>query len=107
MAKPGRPKGSIDKNTIKAQACELARSMGIDPLEILLHFAAGNWESLGYKQGHKLTQFGEQDIISAETRMSAAREAVKYVYPALKSMEHKTGDEGFRVVITDYGKNDG
>lgn len=98
----GRPKGS--QNKVKQLARDIAEEMGVDPLRILLQFAANDWEGLGYEKGHKLTQFGEQDVISAELRMSAAREAVRYVYPALKSMEHKTDEDGFKVVIEDYGQ---
>jgi hypothetical protein len=98
----GRPKGSPNK--VQKLARDIAQQMGVDPLKILLHFAAGDWEGLGYKQGHKLTQFGEQDVISPELRLSAAREAVRYVYPALKQVDlANKDDDGFRVEIVDFG----
>lgn len=86
----GRTKGT--KNKDKAALELKAIALGIDPFEILLYFAAGDWEKLGYKSGEReiVTKSGSVlvDVISPETRMNAAAEACQYVYPKRKAIEH-------------------
>jgi hypothetical protein len=88
----GRKKGTPNRKTHEAQ--ELAKKLGIDPFEILLHFAAGNWEKLGYTSPRRIVSAGmgvtiEIDQISPEMRVKAALEASKYVRPVLKAIEWK------------------
>ena len=91
----GRQKGVINKRSFDARA--LAEAKGCDPLEILIDIAKGDWAALGYKSAAiKKVNLGieyEEVIITLDNRMSAAREAAKYIYPQLKSME-LTGKDG-------------
>lgn len=91
----GKPKGALNKNN--REAARLAQELGIDPFVILLHFANNNWEKLGYKSEYN-TLFGEKGIpyevpiIGPELRVSAAKEACKYIIPQLKAVEHSAAD---------------
>lgn len=94
---PGRPKGS--KNYLTRRVEEIASRIGVDPFEILCLFAKGDWEKLGYDTGRTVTidQNGnkfEELLIKPELRMSAAKEASKYLYSQKKSIEH-TGNNPF------------
>jgi hypothetical protein len=90
----GRKKGTPNKkdSTLALKSKEL----GIDPFEILLLFAKGDWEALGYpaatfvKEGS--TFVNEELYIKPETRARAAAEAAQYIYPKLKAIEH-SGDK--------------
>jgi hypothetical protein len=93
-------------NKITTSAKELAQKLGIDPLEILLHFANKDWKALGYDSPTllKITADGghEVDRISAEMRVMAAKEAAKYIYPTQKAVEF-TGDQPqIKMIIEDY-----
>jgi hypothetical protein len=88
----GRQKGTPNKKTQEAN--ELAQKLGVDPFAILLHFSAGNWKALGYKSQTEVrySQAGEPYevlVIQPDMRISAAKEAVKYIRPQLKAIEHK------------------
>lgn len=101
----GRQKGSPNK--VNGLARDLAEKLGINPLEILLYFAAGDWESLGYPGPIllKITADGahEMDRISAEMRKSAASDASKYLYPMQKAVELKSDEgNGIRIVVEDF-----
>lgn len=102
-----RTKGAKGKTTMKAR--ELADSLGVDPLEILLHFASGNWQALGYDSPEvkRVSAQGNEyyeDVITADLRLSAAKDAVKYIYPAQKAIEftNEDGSVGIKVVIEDF-----
>lgn len=87
----GRPKGSRNKRTYDAFA--KAEELGADPFEVMLMFATGNWEGLGYDKPTKTMYTAEGspyevDIITPEIRLSAAKDATKYLLPQLKSLEH-------------------
>lgn len=93
----GRKKGTPNKDTQTLR--ERAAALGVDPFEILLHFAAGNWGELGYdspsreiptKDGGTVTV----DTISPELREKAAKDVSEYLYPKLKSIEHKGDGPG-------------
>lgn len=102
----GRPKGS--KNKITTAANELAEELGVNPLEILLHFAADDWEALGYKSATTTRMFDggpiEVDRITPETRLAAAKEATKYIYPTQKSVEFTGEQAAFKIIVEDYTK---
>lgn len=83
-------KGSPNKDTVDAQM--LSKALGIDPFEILLHFAAGNWNRLGYKAATVTVHTSEdssyeKDVISPELRVGAAKEAANYLLPKRKSLD--------------------
>lgn len=85
----GRAKGTPNKATTDLQ--RLSAELGVHPFEILLHFAAGDWKALGYKQ-ESYIEFGkgfENDVlyIKPETRVKAAAEAAQYLYPKRKALE--------------------
>lgn len=91
----GKPKGALSHQN--REASRIAAELGIDPFIILLHFAANNWEVLGYKSeyGVKYSVSGDPyDVptIEPELRVSAAKEACKYIIPQLKSVEHSASD---------------
>lgn len=103
----GRPKGVKNIRSFNAEI--LAERLGCDPLEILLRFAKGDWEGLGYDSEvyHLETEKGpvkECFVITPNMRLTAAKEAVKYLHAAKHSAEITTGDEGFRIIVEDYSK---
>lgn len=85
----GRQKGTPNKDSLKAE--EIAERLGVDPFEVLLLAAAGDWKSLGYDSGEvtKVTKFGVviEDRISIETRVTAAAHATQYLLPKRKAIE--------------------
>lgn len=98
MAKRGRPKGSKGIRTVEIE--ELAARLKVDPFEILLLFAKGDWKRLGYKSETRIityTKHGdpiEGDVIKPEMRLAAASEAVKYLRPKLQAIQHSGLDNG-------------
>jgi len=104
----GRAKGTPNQKTIDARA--LMERLGFDPLEFLFRTAMNDWKSLGYEKRTetKVLKDGgtiEVDVIEFTSRLTAAKEAAKYVYPQTKALEISPGDEskGFRIILEDYG----
>ena len=64
--------------------------MGCDPFEILLLIAKGDFNAL---YPDTMDSKPNRAFVPLDTRMKAAAEAAKYVYPNLKSVEH-TGQDG-------------
>lgn len=90
----GRKKGVPNKRTWEARA--LADRLGVDPLELALLFAKGDWKALGYDGPTKtvVTADGQRvqvDRIDEQLRSQNAQRAIPYLYPQLKSLE-LTGD---------------
>lgn len=87
----GRKKGTPNKRaTIDANA--IAERMNVNPFEILLSIAAGDWESLGYPSATttRYSQSGEPytvDVIELGDRLSAAKDACTYLMPKRKALE--------------------
>lgn len=101
----GRVAGTPNKKTVEAMV--RAEELGIDPFEILLLFAAGDWEALGLSPTRTMTSGAggtyEVDTISPELRQKSAHDACKYLLPQRKAMEMSTNEGmGFKVVIEDY-----
>ena len=101
----GRKKGSKNLKSFNAEI--LAHQLGVDPVEILLRFADGDWKGLGYKSQTTIAYTGqgieyEKYEIEAETRMLAAKEAAKYLYSPKKIIEVSPGAEGFNINLYDY-----
>jgi hypothetical protein len=72
--------------------------LGVDPFEILLYFAKGDWKALGYDtpSTQSFTSAGieyEDPIITPELRLQAAKEACQYVLPKRKATEMTVVDE--------------
>lgn len=80
----GRKKGQPNKD--RFNLAERAKELGVDPFEILLRFAAGDWKSLGYAFAED-PQSGKHTI-DPSVRSKAASEACQYLYPKKKSIEH-------------------
>lgn len=83
----GRPRGSVNKKSLELQ--ELAAKLDVNPVEILLLMAKGDWKSLGYdsevyvmENASGSTKIGY--TISPEMRLSAAKEVAQYLFAKLK-----------------------
>lgn len=109
----GRKRGTPNKRT--EPLIERAEKLGIDPFEILLHFAKGNWECLGYESATTtaFTNAGiefEEPTISPELRVTAAKAACEYLHPKRKAIEIEDKGEGkmpkFMVLWADDDGND-
>lgn len=100
----GRKKGTPNKD---APPCaEIAAKLGIEPFEVLLRFAAGDWEGLGYAEERYVThmdKFGTyvKWTIDPAVRARAAAEATKYLHTQLRATEI-TGDLGITLKVEDY-----
>lgn len=70
----GRQKGTPNKKTLDAQA--QADKLGINPFEILLLHAAGNWQELGYNED-----------IPIDIRVRCVIESCQYLHPKRKALE--------------------
>ncbi len=86
----GRKKGTPNQDARTLQ--EKARALKVDPFEILLLFAKGDWKRLGYdsKSTTKFTAAGiefEEDVIQPAMRMKAASDACQYLYSKRKPIE--------------------
>lgn len=98
----GRVKGTPNKKSLHLN--ERAKELGVDPFKILLHFAAGDYEALGYKeietkydaQGKEISNL----VITPELRCQAAEKACQYLYPKRKAVEISTGSEGISINIS-------
>ncbi len=95
----GRKKGAVNLRTkVGAKAHDIAARLEIDPFEILLRFAANDWEGLGYTHSVRTIYVSEDcsyevDIIQANERIAAAKAACEYLLPKRKSVE-LSGPEG-------------
>jgi hypothetical protein len=101
----GRQKGTVNKST--QNLMDIADRIGVSPFEVLCMIAKADWQGLGYDNPTYLKAAGENmievDRITLESRLNAAKEASKYLYPQRKAVEHSTdSDKGFKIVIEDY-----
>lgn len=103
----GRQKGA--KNTRTRLVEEIAAKFDIDPFEVLMMVAAGDWKGLGYDSHSKINyspagvEFEEPNIKLSD-RVTAAKEAAKYLYAAKQSVAISTGDTGIKIIVEDYTK---
>lgn len=103
-----RPKGS--KNIKSFQAEELAKKLGVDPLEILLRFAMGDWKGLGYEAECYFKETAEGEVkmnyvIGPDLRVQAAQYAAKYLYSAKQAVQLSNPDgSGIKIIVEDYSK---
>jgi len=104
----GRPKGSKNKQIMLVE--DMVTKLGVDPLEVLMLFAKGDWKALGYETGSTVayTNAGieyEKLTITADQRVAAAGQAVKYIYSQKKAMELSSDKSApFEVIVKDYTK---
>lgn len=86
----GRKKGVPNKDKAEAQA--KAVELGVDPFEVLLLFARGDWKALGYESERVLqscSEFGEvyKFTIDPNVRAKCAAEACQFMLPKLKAID--------------------
>lgn len=87
----GRKKGTLSK--AQQSLREKADELGIDPFEILLLFAQGDWEALGYTSAERVVNETEggaliyEDTIPPQLRQKSAKDAAEYLYPKRKAVE--------------------
>lgn len=102
----GRPKGSVNK--ITKRASEIAEEMGVNPLEVLLLFAKGDWKALGYDSATRVTQDGDnvkyEYHVEPSVRMKAAESACRYIFPTQKAVELSGPEDGngIKIIIEDF-----
>lgn len=101
----GRSAGVPNKRT--SLITDISSKYKMDPFEILMHFANGNWEALGYDAEvyHMETPTGETKmgyVITPNMRLMAAKEAVQYLYP--KKKEEVVEDNSIEVMDLDQKK---
>lgn len=86
----GRSKGTPNKD--KATLAEKAKELGVDPFEVMLLFAKGDWKALGYekefieKMGKDCVNY--EYVIDPAVRAKMASEASQYLHAKRKSIEH-------------------
>jgi hypothetical protein len=93
----GRKKGTPNKKT--ADLVDKANELGVDPFEILLLFAKGDWKTLKYpaETFRKESAGGVVNIeyyIAPELRANCASRACEYLHPKRKAVEHSGKIEG-------------
>lgn len=105
----GRQKGTPNKRSLLVE--EIAAKFNIDPFEVLMMVAAGDWKSLGYDSKTKISYTGagiefEEDNVRLEHRVGAAKEAARYLYAQKQSVALSTGDTGIKIIVEDYSKKE-
>lgn len=86
----GRPKGSLNARTV--DLLEISQRLECNPFEVLIHFAKGDYEALGYEHHRmRITKDGGTEMeltISPELRQRSAKDACEYLFPKRKAVEH-------------------
>ena len=93
--------GAVAAKRLDAQL--IAQKRGLDPFEVLLDIMNGDWQAIGLKSPTvtRYTAKGEpyeEDAIQLDHRLSAAKEATKYIYPQQKAIEH-SGSDGSPLLV--------
>lgn len=99
----GREKGSINKKT--QQAIDICNKHNFDALEFLVLVAKGDATKLGYTSNTaiKMGKGGvvvEEDVITMNHRIDAARQVCNKTYPDIKSVEVKGDSDSDPIQIT-------
>lgn len=81
----GRAKGTLDKRT--QVLAQLAADLNCEPFQILIHFAKGDWQALGYSGPVFMNGDYEEERIPSMARLKAAVEACKYLYSQRKPID--------------------
>lgn len=102
-----RTKGSKNKKTFEVE--EIAARFDLNPFEVLMMVAAGDWKGLGFdsKTQTVYTAQGiemEVENIRLSDRVAAAKEAARYLFSTKQPVDPKTGDSAIRMIIEDYSK---
>lgn len=91
----GRQKGTANKKTQQLE--DLAKKLNVDPFEIMLNFAKGDYAALGYEKERVVgyTKHGDpikEESIPPKLRQDSAKEVCGYLYPKRKAIEHSGVD---------------
>lgn len=102
MAKPGRPKGAKNKRNFNVEV--IASRFALDPFEILMMIAVGDWKGLGFEEKTKttFTMNGievEEENIPIRERCNAAKEATRYLYTQKHSLTHEISDDELKELL--------
>lgn len=110
VGEPRHEKAGRKKNTPNLSTqylAEMAEELGLHPFKILLLFAGGRFQDLGYESNMKLevTKDGvkETERITAELRVAAASQAARYLYCQRKATDI-TIDDKQRAALDQYEK---
>jgi hypothetical protein len=108
----GRVKGTPNKDTVKLQ--DKAAELGVDPFEILLLFAKGDWKALGYEEFQERSSpdgsMYRVLTIEPDTRARYAAKACEFLYPKRKALDVSIDDEtkkGLTLAYSDPKKTTG
>jgi len=100
----GRKKGTPNKRTQDLN--DLAERLGVNPIEILLNIAKGDFKALGYENNEVITmKDGKPNVterITLDDRRAAAKDASPYLFAQRKAVEVTGEVEGFKIVVMDY-----
>lgn len=100
----GRAKGTPNKDT--QALIEAAERLGVNPFEILLHFAKGDFATLGYSeyQTRPGPDGSTYDVLTIEPELRArcAMKASEFLYPKRKAIEITDGSESRRGITLNY-----
>lgn len=93
----GRQKGTPNKDTQELK--EIAERLGVNPFEVMLLFAKGDWQALGYKNEMYVSSEGDKSTsykytIDPATRAKMASDACQFMYPKRKSIEVLSAEDG-------------
>jgi hypothetical protein len=86
----GRAKGTPNADSLPLEA--KAKELKVDPFEVLLLFAAGDWKALGYETEQAPSSYSEHGTVYKYTidpsvRTKAAAEACSYLHAKRKALE--------------------
>lgn len=98
----GRTKGTPNKRTQNAK--ELAEQLGVDPLEILLRAAAGDYKFFGFQEKSlKIGKAVVRDFITFEDRVNAAADAAPYIYGKRRYVDEEgnTGIQSLEKILNE------
>lgn len=102
----GRVKGTPNKSTGFIQ--ERCEALGLEPIDAIIYFAKGDYESL------KLPQYFEKQgfqgittmelSISVDHRIDCLKTLVQYIYPKRKAIEHSIESAENNKIILAYSE---
>lgn len=99
----GRKKGTPNKD--KADTRAVAEKLGIDPFEVLLLFAKGDYVALGYHEEQRIVGYSKmgdpiyEHTVRPDVRARAAKDACEFMLPKFKTVEFK-GDAAQNLALT-------
>jgi hypothetical protein len=102
-----RPKGIPNKRT--KEICDLIDQSRLGPAEALLAILNLDYKALGRDSATRTrwTSAGieyEEEVISLESQLDAAKQLMKYRYSQKQAVEVSTGEAGIKIIVEDYSK---